>query len=381
MKHKRIIYFVANEFSNRDYNRLGIEHCTDKGYCVEVWNFSTYLYDNTVQQNYINSKFILRTFDTKKEIINSINNLSQKDFIVNQVFFGIQTYFLYRMLKVNKIGFSQIYLGSIPSKCDTSFSTILKQGNMNFFKIYNFIFKKIISLLKIDIYPSFILVDGKKAPVAKSSRVVYAHSYDYDLYLKEQTLEKIKRKNKFIVFLDVNLVDHTDFKILNLHNPVTKEKYYSSLTKYFENIREATGLNIIIVAHPRTDYDKLQKEFKSFKIVQNNTNKLIAESEFVISHDTTAISLVVLNNKPIQFITTDELIEAKDTEIECMANYFDKQVINIDDLFYFDKIETYRIPEKRYKEYIEDYIKVEDSPKKLLWDIFIDILEKEKINE
>ncbi len=373
MSKKKIIYFVTNGFSERDFVRYGLEEFFKRGYCVEVWNFSNFMFKYfSFPEPYVSSDFILKNIDTIKTF-NILINLESRDiFVINLLFFNVKTYPIYKKLKVNGILFCETSLGGMPL-CYNS----LRKINLNFFKVYNFFFKKIVRFLNIDIKPTFLIVAGAK--VAKSfnhQKLLHAHSRDYDLFLKSKDKLSNTSPKDIIVFLDVNLVEHSDFELLNIKNKVTKENYYRSLKKYFFNLKKSTGKDVVVAAHPRSNISELKNSFKGFKIIQNDTLKLVYQSSFVVSHDTTAISFIVLLNKPIQFITTDELVNSGDKNTECMADYFDKKVINIDKEFYFDEVEFYKIPYDKYKKYVEEYIKIKNSKKKLLWDICIDEIEK-----
>ena len=365
MKYKKIIYFVTNGFSKRDYERYGLENFYNRGYSIEVWNFSTFMFKKiSFESSYSSLTFKLKDINTKKDFIFLSKTLTEDVFVINLLFLNVKTYFIYKKLKYNNIKFCETSLGSIPYCSD---SAVKKK--ISFLKIYNFLFN-------VDISPIFYIVDGEKnAKLFNNQKILYAHSRDYDLFLKSKNNLK-KCISDSIVFLDVNLVEHSDFKLLDIRNKVTKKNYYSALKKYFYELKKVTGKNIVIAAHPRSDYFELKKIFRDFTVIQNNTLEVVYQSSLIVSHDTTAISFVVLLNKPIQFITTTELRNSGDKNTECMANYFNKNVINIDDKFSFNKDKAYQINIEKYNQYIRDYIKVDTSPDKLLWDICIDRIEK-----
>ena len=86
--------------------------------------------------------------------------------------------------------------------------------------------------------------------------------------------------------------------------------------------------------------------------------------------------------KPIILVTTNEIEQASYSKIYLklikeFSRELGKKALNINDLTNFTKLEDYLfVDDEKYEKYIERYVKMKDSPKKLSWDIVIESIEK-----
>ncbi len=101
------------------------------------------------------------------------------------------------------------------------------------------------------------------------------------------------------------------------------------------------------------------------------TAELIKNCEFVICHSSTSIQLAVLFQKPLIFVTTDELeLTSFGKEIEIFANQFGKVKINLNkNLDRIDWKKELQIDYSKYAEYKTNYIKLPGTRESLCWDI------------
>ncbi len=217
--------------------------------------------------------------------------------------------------------------------------------------------------------------------ISDKTTVINTHSMDYDRYLemdpsKPAYLDKL---SKYCVFIDEYFPFHPDYVVAGVKPPCTENKYYPSLNKFFDYVEKKFNLPVIIAAHQRADYNSHPKAYPYRTIISGQTNYLVRDAEFVIMHSSTAISYAALFKKAILFITTDELKENNDglydDAICTFARFFGKAPINTDG-DYSSLCEIPAIDEKLYDKYINDYIKVKGTPKKKIWEIFIDEIEK-----
>ena len=87
--------------------------------------------------------------------------------------------------------------------------------------------------------------------------------------------------------------------------------------------------------------------------------------------------------KPIILVTTNEIEQASYSKIYLklikeFSRELGKKTLNINDLTNFTKLEDYLfVDDEKYEKYIERYVKMKDSPKKLSWDIVIESIEKD----
>ena len=107
-----------------------------------------------------------------------------------------------------------------------------------------------------------------------------------------------------MVFLDINLPYHSDLAFCG-RPQIDPVAYYRSLNRFFGLLEREYGIEVIIAAHPRADYDRTT--FEGRQIFRLVTAELVRDAEFVLSHTSTAMSYAVLNAKPLIFIYTDAM--------------------------------------------------------------------------
>ena len=81
----------------------------------------------------------------------------------------------------------------------------------------------------------------------------------------------------------------------------------------------------------------------------------------MIVHNSASINYAVLNNKPLIFLTTNQLENSDMFEtINSYTKYFEKKKINVSEINYddfnFDKSEYLKINKKMYDKYIKNFI-------------------------
>ena len=147
---------------------------------------------------------------------------------------------------------------------------------------------------------------------------------------------------------------------------------YDSLL-YWDSILTSLGkkfnLKVIISAHPRSDVILLSKYYKGREVFTQRTNELVKRSEFCIAHYSTSINYAVLHEKPIIFITTND-IDRCDHMRKCImayVHYFNTSVLNISNDFHLPDINS--INKKEYKQYKYDFIKSKNSLDGRFWKI------------
>ena len=108
---------------------------------------------------------------------------------------------------------------------------------------------------------------------------------------------------------------------------------------------------------------------------------MIKKSGIVITHASTAINFVVLFNKPVVFIRTNELDENRGLlSIRSMPDNLGKKLINIDDSIEINLEKELLVDKNSYAEYKNSYIKKVDSIDLPFWQVFADYI-NEKYNK
>lgn len=402
-KYTNILLITVNSLPERDCQRFGLNIFLKCGYFVKILDIQPLFTSNPAD-------IVLPATDDHKFyklILNSdefcleLNKHSSDNCLIIMncpiVYWGLS---IYRIMKKRSIDYVYINLSNMPSLSpNIGNSRVLSYAKfIRYLKLISVraVCDKLISLLPCKYYwmlgitpAKYYLVGGltslKPAPnayISKETTVITAHSMDYDRYLDMEVSKPdvLNKYTKFCVFIDQYLPYHPDYANTGEKSPVSGDKYYSALNNFFDYIEKKFNLTVIIAAHPRSNYNLHPNAFPNRTIISGKTNYLVRDADFVIMHSSTAISYAVLFKKAILFITTDDMKEKNGSVlydgIYSFAQYFGQTPINIDD-DYSSLCVIPNIDENIYEKYINDYIKIKNTPNKKIWEIFIDEIEKE----
>lgn len=395
---KKIVFLTESKFNKRDFNRFGVNILKRKGFDIEVWDVSK-IFNRRVAKIYSPPDFFsfsgLKAFEWEKELNKAILNLDKRDLIVLFDIYGTRDLRFHKVISKSRANYAVFMGEAMPyfrelkfvQRFRAYFLKVLKLGFFNSIRLLNNRFKS----FKIkDIKPAkFVFAGGRKSLrknhlVSGETKIIWAHSLDYDLYLKDKK-NKMKERN-IAVFLD----EYMPFHPINItwgykNGIVNPNEYFSNLNKFFDKVEKETGLKVVIAAHPRSDYEKHNNFFGKRKWYRGKTMELVKNSKLVIAHSSTSLSYACIFKKPIVIIT-DSILDRSPPEctyIEAKAIEFGKRKIFVNDLKNLRKIDwkqEMKINEQRYKDYMENYIKLSGSPEKSFWEIVaeeIKLMEKE----
>jgi hypothetical protein len=222
-------------------------------------------------------------------------------------------------------------------------------------------------------------------PINKTTIRLWTHHPDYDIYLQYKTRMNDSSKTTG-VFLDQYLPFHPDYIHSDIKFPISPDTYYPNLCNFFNTLEKTTKTEIVIAAHPRSDYEHLPDYFQGRTIIKGKTAEMIRDSTFVIAHSSTSLDFAVLYHKPIVFVTTDALekmISGKNIiglYIRTIAYELGKKPINIDHISEFNWDEEMKINKDGYYRYKYNYIKKQGTPEKPMWDIFCSYIQQNNIS-
>jgi len=209
---------------------------------------------------------------------------------------------------------------------------------------------------------------------------INAHSWDYDLYLEHRSAAD--QISETAVFLDQYLPYHEDYVPLRAA-PLNAEHYYAGLRRVFDRIENELGLNVVIAAHPRSDYTDKPEAFGSRPVIRGETAALIAKSRLVIAHNSTGIGLAVAFRKPVMLIVTKELYHRQVYE----KHFYDGFAEELGTpLRYFDQRDAMPlqgallIDDKAYDQYVARYLRASDENRPL-WDIIYDAIAASNLSQ
>ena len=140
-----------------------------------------------------------------------------------------------------------------------------------------------------------------------AKRMIAINSFDYeDVRQQLQPIPSELGSKRFAVFLDQYYPYHPDVKI-DGGKPPTPAFYFESLNRLFNRIEQEIGLEVLIAAHPKAEYNN--HEFGARKLYKYRTAELVRASDLVIAHDSMAVSFAILYKRPIYFCYTSEFLK------------------------------------------------------------------------
>ena len=389
----KIGIILDHSFTEKDYKRFGIKPLQKK-FNVFVLDFTKNFSKKLVNSNVKYAKktyrfkgyYAVKSFDffekflTKNKLSNCINYINQP----------ILEAKLANILKKNKVPNVKIQSGLSMGPGDPRsliqiiHIIILKFTNKKRFVkfIANQINKLKKKFIKKDPQIIFdkVVVSGKvglkDAAIGLKTKVIYAHGYDYDYYLNNNKVLKLKIKKPYAVFLDQYVPLHPDSQNFKkgVYPRCTPEKYYPALNSFFNIFEKNFKMEVIVCAHPKSDYGSGENYLYGRKFIKNKTMHLVENSNIVFAHCSTAISFAILYKKPLVFLLSDEYVRSFDNYTpSVMAKKLNSPCFNIDDKNNNSKIKNinlFKINTKKYKIYKDDYIRYPSKSDKKLWEIF-----------
>lgn len=377
------IYILTNSsFNDRDKDRFGVNFFINKGYKVIVLDVQDYV--NSELKHTKKYKF---TFEANMEVVNC-ERLKDVENILHINKSGIAFIYLsnnYQSIKITKllqkfkIKTGIVHLGIIPplnNSKKTSFVVIDKFKNMRLLAFIKLVMNKLYYKYFNIKYYDFLITTNyntslKNFNFPKPLNIIETHSLDYDVYLKNINKKSLV-SDKYIAFLDQNLVSHSDFLRMGIDLNVSEEEYYREINNFFDLLENRLKYKVIIAAHPRGNVENYKLLFNNREVFFGESETLTKYSEFVITHSSTAVSFAIIHEKPIIFFTTNSLNGTiLYDDVKRFSSALNQDVINISSV---ESLQiNINIDEKKYKNYMQSYIKKEERRDfKLSWEIFND---------
>ena len=389
-------------FSKSNYKRLGVKLLTLKGYNVGLWDitqiakptyFNNYsLPTHQVLQQEVRDKIIfVHTQDYFDDLVKSLTN---NDIVIvppnlNTVFpYAVDKFAQYNIrygtYLLTTFAYSYVKLPLL------RFVTFHLRNPISAIKKFIFKFYK----RRLPMWaPEFILVGGEEESQSISSysksgsfpHVIKAHTFDYDTYLREENhnRDRIVKGKEYAVFLDEYLTedDCQDFVESKSSPVISAKKYYPRINKLFEYIERQFNLEVIIAAHPLSNYSKIPNPYNGREMILGETVNLVKYSKLVLTHFSTSISFAILYFKPIVFLSHQAFDHpTKNLHIQLIAKYFGVTPIELSNN-YISLNSLPLVDIDNYDKYKNTWIKERGSQEIYIWDNFVDYLTNIKMQE
>jgi len=231
--------------------------------------------------------------------------------------------------------------------------------------------------------PAFVVRGSEIEPLEFSpgTRVINAHSFDYDRALLEANSERHPEApaGEYYVHLECPPWECHDYKVLGLKGVVTKEVYGAMIQKFFDFVEKKTGIPIVVSAHPK---HTSEEDVYGGRPFLHGTERLVRHAKGVFCHYSGAIKFAVLHRIPICFLGSRKL-DADfyfKSNLTAYAEGLRAPVMMFDDdsdVRNFSEKGFFQMSDSAYDEYMKLYIATDGANKRPMWEHIGDILEEE----
>lgn len=372
----------------RDYERYGINYFLDRGHQITIFDLSKIIHpnlDNPPSKLISNDHFTIYSLESWAELSGLTDVISDADIAILLIQSNVLNKSNYRTLKLlKKAGTPYLILSpalypgwNMQESGNYSLGQWMKDLGERLLNANPI--SSVLARLPFGIFgvsaAKYVIHNGAKSiglsklcgPLTK---VINAHTHDFDLFrtITKPASESVASQ---AVFIDQFMPYHPDYLELN-GNPLDAEIYFGSLQKLFTRIENELQLNVVIAAHPRADYTEDSNPFGARKIYFNKTAELVAKSQLVLVHSSTAIGFAVMFKKAIMILITDELYHRQVYQKHAydgisqalnvpLKNFSSPEEVDLSDVFNLDSA--------AYDKYLNNFIKLPGSLNLPLWEI------------
>jgi len=388
---KQVIYLVSSCFTKRDFERYGIKNWIKSNWQVKVFDVTSFVY--TEYWRYIDGDKIsynfegLTIFQNINEVLFALNNIKKKVVFIDILKLSKAEFIIRKAASAHGV-LIKLNLGLIPTynieRNIWVLFCLIKKPIILIHKLILFIKYKTQKIRYKKYFPDYLVVGGSKSMQHinnKKTSIIKAHNFDYDFLIKKKKINSNKDIN-YLLFLDEYGPYHSDFILAGIKPYMTAENFYPAIDHGLNEIAKSLKLNIKIAAHPSSNYEVKNIKYK-YPIFKNKTFELIRDADVIVGNISTAFQWAVIMKKPIIFVTTDEIQNESyakyyKNHIYNFAKSLGKKVVNVNQISSDHNWEDYlNIDHVKYEKYIENYIKMKETPEKLLWNIIIEHIEKD----
>lgn len=366
----KILIITDTIFTKRDYLRYGFDDIK-KSFNLEfisvikITNNKFFLQNKKNYQNKLNQKYF-KSINELNFFLEKKNNIK---LIIDFMSINKKNYSIRNIFKKSKIKILRYQTGTLPEKIYfRSTRKLIKDLNLLALirKIYNYLYNLFIIKINYFIF-DYILVCGLTADNKYSRNKIYAHSHDYEIYLRTKK-NKNNQKKKIAVFLDEMVPDAPDYNLFGLKKPIKYKSYWVGIADILKKLEKKLKIKIVISLHPKNKKKNLY--LKNFEIIKNQTHQLVNDCSLVIMHATTAINYAILNKKPVLFIKSENYSWLTD-RINVFQKTINGPILNLEKNFntQIDIKNIFKIDKIKYDEYIKNYIKHPLSKNKRLGEL------------
>ncbi len=387
---RKIVFITKSPFSQRDYRSFGIELLSKENE-IQILDFSEWIVPKIREaQKYTLPSGMqkLKSLGNFLEVIVDLRNL-QAEYYVDYLEDDLKSLFIRFFLKFKNVKRVYVISGPMPGTNEDIKENIFFRKLIRAYKegrLMTGIHAKMLAPLKrafiyFGIVPDIVVCSGSNCNSyshAQSSKVIiWAHTFDYDIYLQNQNTEQLL-SNNYAVFIDQAAGCHPDVEHIGLDkNSLAGKDYYTTMNFFFDRFEKEMGLEVVIAGHPKADPEFNKQMFANRKLFYNKTAQLIKDSKIVFEHTSTARSFAILWGKPIVCLTSNYFkANGQHNYLIYSSQLLDTKLINLDELptSSLAKIDWFRVNREAFQKYKEEFLKMPNTPELPLWQIFSDYI-------
>ncbi len=212
-----------------------------------------------------------------------------------------------------------------------------------------------------------------------SREIIWVGSNDYHTFkgLPANKGDEIP-KVPYAVFVDDSLPYASDWTILGMSAPVTAQCYYPAMRRLFDAIEAFWGMPVVVAAHPSSKLDERVKlGFRGRVLIHGQTADLVRNARAVLLHGSTAMSFAVLAEKPILFLTSEELASSSyGLHVKTMSAELGQVPLNIDYQTNIPDLPSLTPKLPLYSRYVDRYLCRKGTTESQPWQSFIKHISK-----
>ncbi len=378
----RLIFLHQAPYSKRDYVRFGVETLRARGFEVETWDLSRVIHPGgagSVRTAEPPDWRGHRVFASSAEACAALNELPPRSWAILLFGYSLRSLPVFRALSRSGVRYAVFMANLLPPLARKDWQSLSGLAKITPRRLLEKVFS-FLSPALLGVRPANLaLAGGEKSlrrwPVlGPETRTVWAHALDYDIFLASGA-KKAGETDPIGVFLDEYLPFHPDYLLWGILPPMRPEEYYKGLRRVFSLAEKSLGIEVVIAAHPRSDYDAHPGLFGGRKVIRGETIDLIRRSRLVFAHASTSINFAVLFSKPIAFLTARKLREdLVGGQTSVISGLLGKRPVDMDDPGSVDWAGESRADAAAYAAYRNDYIKKTGTPERPFWEVAADAI-------
>ncbi len=299
---KKIIIIDHEPFTVRRKAIFYVDELSKRGLEIEFWDCSSFFHPGMLLPDTIEDKRV-RKFQCLSAIEQALihTDIAQTLFIVeafncwnNRRFFALLA--RYNCYTIRQEMYATAVL--------TEMSFVEKL----FHTPVSVLFKAVIHRLEALLYKEY----KKLHKIHYNLKISSGNAPDIDVHINHpdwELFQDIKDKpslfsRPYAVFIDEYFPLHPDLLFFYKQKPGDAGHYRKVLNLFLKKTEEKYGLEIIIAAHPKSNYDT--DSFAGRKIIKGQTVQLVKDAQFVFMHSSAALSFIMMFDKPLMLISTND---------------------------------------------------------------------------